>query len=99
MNNINYILKVAEQISSKDGLTEGELNNLCYDAKTQYQSMNGYAGLIEITVREFALLLDAYYKLSNRDAQWYSSMDDVLNSEECIPFANLTIKTIKSNIG
>lgn len=99
MNNIDYILKVAEEIPSKDGLTEKELNNLCYDAKKQYQSMNGDAGLIEITVREFALLLDAYYKLAERDAQWYSAMDYVLNSEECIPFANITIKTIKNNIG
>jgi len=51
------IFAIAGEYDDKDKLTHDELNQLCLDAEKHFESMNGDAGQVALTVRQFALLL------------------------------------------
>jgi hypothetical protein len=51
------IFTCGQDYDEKDRLTHAELDDLCRRANEQLCTMNGDAGTIQITVRQFALLL------------------------------------------
>lgn len=60
---LDTMINVGASYHSKDRLEEDELEHLAMKANERLSTINGDTGTIEITVRQFALLVHAWANL------------------------------------